>query len=75
MKVNHSNKEKGEQLFTIGEIHKLGLLKTREGEPYKSKIPIATLVNKADYHEVPNKHGLGKGLTLLQIEEINARFS
>ena len=64
-----------ERAYSIGEILRQGLLKALDGEPYKSKISISKLVNSVDFQVVKTKHGLGKGLTMIQIDELNARWN
>ena len=62
------------KLYTIGEIFKLGLLKTAEGEPYKTKTSVLKLVNKQKYHNKLTKYGMGKALTQKQINKLNNRW-
>ena len=61
------------KLHTIGEIHKLGLLKNYEGEPLKHKASVANVVKQLDYKVVMTKWGEGKGLTQEQIDAYNNR--
>jgi len=63
-----------EQLFTIGDIFRQGLLKTAEGEPYLTKRSVLSLVNKCEYHNKLTKYGMAKCLTMKQIEELNNRW-
>ena len=60
--------------WTIGDIARLGLLKGMDGMPYTSKITIRKLVGSVGWTEVKTKYGLGKGLTMKQIEKLNSRF-
>jgi len=64
---------KKEQLFTIGEIHRQGLLKNFEGEELKHKASVANVVNRLDYKVVMTKWGEGKALTQEQIDTYNNR--
>jgi len=59
--------------FTIGQIHKLGLLKNFEGEPLKHKASVSNVVNRLDYKVVDTKWGTGKALSQKQIDMYNAR--
>ena len=66
--------KKENKYFTIGEIYRLGLLKTAEGEPYRTKTSVLKLVNKQKYHDKLTKYGMGKALTDKQIKELNNRW-
>ena len=65
---------KKQTLFTIGEIYRLGLLKTAEGEPYKTIISVSVLINKQKYHNKLTKYGMAKCLDNYQIEKLNNRW-
>ena len=62
------------KVYHIGEIQRLGLLKARDGKPYRSKVTISKLVNMLDYYDVGTHNGKGKGLDTEQIEKLNKRF-
>lgn len=62
-----------ERLYTIGEIHRLGLLKTHWGTPLKSKGKLSMIIRNLKYKEVPNKHGTSKCLPMSEIEAYNAK--
>jgi len=59
--------------YTIGQIHKLGLLKNFEGEPLKHKASVANVVNRLDYKTIMTKWGEGKALSDKQIDDYNNR--
>jgi hypothetical protein len=64
------------QTYTIGQIYKLGLLKTRDGQPYKDKSTVSITLRRL---EVPFKmkktlHGMSKTYTQEQLEELNNRW-
>lgn len=58
--------------FTIGEIHRLGLLKNHKGQPYKNKITISRLLAGAKRVKTP--FGSGYAVTQAEIDRINKRF-
>ena len=60
--------------YTMGEIHKLGLLVNHKGEAYKHKATISKVVNRAEYKEIKTPFGLGKALSEKQIRDLNNRF-
>lgn len=60
--------------FTIGEIFRLGLLKTFDGQPYKHKASISNIVAKLSTKSLQTKWGLAKTLSEEQIEEFNNKW-
>lgn len=59
------------KLYTLGEIHRLQLLKNHNGEPYKHKSTIAKIVSRMDYQTKNTAWGVANCLTDQQIEEYN----
>ena len=67
--------KKENKFWSIGEIHRQGLLKNTEGEPYKQKRTISNIVNKLKYATIDTPYGTAKCLSLDQIEEHNKKYT
>ena len=61
--------------FTIGEIFRLGLLKTFRGEAYKDKATVSRVVSKLGSKEKLTPWGMAKTLSEKQIRDWNNRFN
>jgi hypothetical protein len=59
------------KLFTMGEIHRLGLLKNHKGEPYTSKASLVRIIAKLGATEKRTPWGTAKCLTQKQIDSFN----
>lgn len=57
--------------YTGGEIYRLGLIKNRDGKPYKHRSSLLNLLRRLDYVERPTKHGLAKCLSEEAIKKYN----
>ena len=57
--------------YTIGEIFRLGLLKTWDGQPYKNKDSVSRVVNKLKYKTVKTRWGVAKALSMAEIDKHN----
>jgi hypothetical protein len=70
---------KSDKLYTIGEIHRLGFLKTFDGVPYKNKDTVSRLLSRYPHTLFMTRHGMAKGYSKEQVEEIvrehNASFN
>ena len=60
--------------YTIGEIFRLGLLLTHEGEPYKDKATVSRLVNTMNFMEMNTAWGTAKTLSAAQIKKHNDKW-
>lgn len=58
--------------YTIGEIFRLGLLKSHTGEPYKDKATISRIVGKMKFSLKKTPWGMAKVITVKDIEKHNA---
>jgi len=58
--------------YTIGEIVRLGLLKSHNGKPYKHKATVLALVKKSQ--RVTTPWGVGYRVTRKEIDALNARW-
>jgi len=62
--------------FTLGEIYRLGLLKTKSGEPYKNKATISKTIKRKGipfkYEE--SKHGTAMMVEIKDIDKFNDRL-
>lgn len=62
-----------EKFYTIGEIFRLGLLKTPDGTPYRHKANVMRIVKQSGMAvDRPTKFGPSRTLTRRQIQAINA---
>lgn len=62
--------------YTAGEIHRLGLLKTFYGEPYKQKASVTQIVKHMEnVQKVPTPHGVGFAVPVEEIEKYNAHWT
>lgn len=62
------------ELYTTGQIFRLGLLKNRFGKPYKHKSTVSKVVQELGSTAKENIHGLAKCLTEGQIKDYNQRL-
>jgi len=60
-------------LYTIGEIHRMGLLKDYGGKPYKHKATVSNVVNRLNYEVKDTKWGKSKCLAIDEIKRYNER--
>lgn len=61
--------------YTIGEIHRLQLLKNHKGEPYNDKASISRIVNSMDYNERLTPWGRSKVISEAQIAQHNKKYT
>ena len=59
--------------FTIGEIYRLGLLKSFDGKPYRHKATISRYVNQMKFSLRMTRWGLAKEVSATEIKRFNAR--
>lgn len=59
--------------YTIGEIFRLGLLRSYDGTPYKHKASVSNIVNKMKTKTMDTKWGPAKVISEEQIEEYNSK--
>ena len=67
--------KKENKLWSIGQIHRQGLLKDTEGKPYKQKRTISNIVNKLKYATIETPYGTAKCLSMNQIEGHNKKYT
>ena len=60
--------------YSIGEIHRLGLLKSHTGEPYKDKATVSRVVSTMSFIEKNTPWGMAKTLTEADIQRHNDKF-
>lgn len=61
-----------EEVYSVGEIHKLKLLKTKRNKPVKSKSHVSKIVRSLKFKKFITETGHeAHGLTIEQIEEYN----
>ena len=64
-----------ETTYSIGEIHRLGLLKNREGEPYKDKATVSKelrLRSAVPDEVIETKFGTSKRYSKATLDSLNA---
>jgi len=59
--------------YTIGEIYRLGLLKSHSGKPYMDKATVSRIVRSANYQNIDTPFGPGKRISKKEIDRINKR--
>lgn len=59
--------------YTIGEIYRLGLLKSHTGAPYKDKGTVSKVLAQLPHKLVDTPWGKSKVFTQKQIDELNSR--
>ena len=60
--------------YTLGEIHRLGLLRNFEGKPYRHRSTITDLMRHYPHELVKVKNGTAKMYTQQVIDAVNSRF-
>lgn len=65
---------KNERLYTLGEIHRLGLLKSHTGEPYKHKATISRIMSRMKMPKGRTLHGMGYRIPMTAIRAHNKRM-
>lgn len=64
-----------QKYYTIGEILRLGLMKSRSGEPYKDKASILRRVRKMAYRRIASPHGEAYAVSMGEIKKHNAKVA
>lgn len=60
--------------FTIGEIYRLGLLKTHKGTPYSSKGAVSVALRGIKKQKRETAHGPAYMVSQAQIDRLNKAF-
>ena len=60
--------------YSIGLILRLGLLKNRQGKPYKDKASVSRIVKNLKHKEIRSPYGMAKVVSEKEIEKWNKRW-
>jgi len=61
--------------YTIGQIHRDGMLLNNLGKPYSNIGTVSRIVRGMNYTQMPTPHGPSKTVTLREIKKWNKHWS